>query len=160
MASAANVVTHRGGGYEIQLTGDICQRVEPAILQGCANAIVACVEKNHLKEGKFAFTGECLSTITEHIAKTDCVNQGFGLNPAVSITSDPKALSIHLSGEIASRIAAKVLEACVNAIAECVDNNHPLDKRFSLNDKCLATLAKHDTDTKCVSKAFGLMNAK
>lgn len=160
MASAAKVLSHKGGGYEIQLTGDVCARIEPAVLQSCASAALACVEKNHLNQDTFAFTGECVSTLSQHIVKSDCVSQGFGLSPSVRVNAGQSSVSIHLSGEVSRHIDAHALEACVSAIAACADKNHPLDEKFSLNDRCLATLQKHDAETQCISKAFGLKSKR
>lgn len=75
----------------------------------------------------------------------------------VRIEKTSLGLSVHFTGPAASKANQALLQQCFTALLECAEKNGCFEKGFSA--ACLGTIAKHDSETGCCSKAFGFASA-
>lgn len=71
----------------------------------------------------------------------------------ISVENGEDGLTFRIVGPAVAKANTKLLTSCLNALVTCAENNRCFEKGFSI--ACLGAIAKHDTDGKCVSKAFG-----
>ena len=75
----------------------------------------------------------------------------------VKVDQSGDGISLHFTGPGVAKANTKLLTECWNALLACAEKNSCFEKGFSA--ACLGTLAKHDSETHCVSKAFGLVSS-
>lgn len=75
----------------------------------------------------------------------------------VSVKHSPEGLSFHFTGPNVAKADTKLLTDCWNALLECAEQNNCFEKGFG--PACLATIARHDSESHCVTKAFGFAAA-
>jgi len=158
---ASDVRVNKGrDSCQVVLTGDIVRRIDARTLETCVSVVAACADQSHPGGQPFAFNDRCISTLAEHLVKDACAPRGFGLAPGVTVTCGHDKLQVTFSGEVARKIDAAVLEGCAKALVACAEANHPLEERFSIDEKCLTTLMEHNVRAHCISQGFGLTSGK
>ena len=76
---------------------------------------------------------------------------------SVKVERTSGGVSIHFTGPKLSKANDALLHQCFSALIECAEKNGCFEKGFT--SACIATLAKHDSETHCCSKGFGLVGA-
>lgn len=72
----------------------------------------------------------------------------------VHVDKSADVLTLKFTGPHVAKADTKLLTDCWNALLECAEKNDCFEKGFSA--ACLSTIAQHDRETHCVSRAFGL----
>ena len=67
---------------EVNFHGAAARRLNPAVVEGCAKALVECADQHHPAHEAFAINEKCVSTLLAHANQAHCISQGFGLVPA------------------------------------------------------------------------------
>jgi len=62
-------------------------------------------------------------------------------------------LSFHVSGPRVAKANTQLLNECLDVLMECAEKNGCFDR--GLSALCLETIANHDKQSKCITKAFG-----
>ena len=73
----------------------------------------------------------------------------------VKAKKETNGLSFHIEHELATRADPALLAECVQALLDCAKKNGCLDGRVSLNQACVATIAHHNQESKCLDRCFG-----
>lgn len=69
-------------------------------------------------------------------------------------------LAIHITGERARDFDPELLQQCASAIMGCADRSECLGREgLRINEQCVDTLARHNHDVGCASRAFGFAPA-
>lgn len=74
---------------------------------------------------------------------------------AVKVSSKGDSITIHLDHALAGRVDADLVAGCIEAALECCGSSGCCDGGISINAQCLATVAKHNEATRCVTSCLG-----
>lgn len=74
---------------------------------------------------------------------------------AVKINKSGNSLTIHLDHPVVAKLDHELVAGCLQAVLDCCASSGCCDGRIALNERCLATVAKHNDATGCISKCFG-----
>lgn len=64
---------------EINFRGPLARRLNPALLESCAKALVECADQHHPVGEQFTLNEKCVTTLLGHANQARCISQGFGL---------------------------------------------------------------------------------
>lgn len=74
---------------------------------------------------------------------------------SVKISKSGDTLTIHVDHPLAAKIDHTLVAGCLEAVLECCASSGCCDGQVALNERCLATVAKHNEASGCITSCFG-----
>ena len=165
-------VRQSADGLHIEVTGGAAGQLDPAVLQGIANWLVACSRSTKCLQNGLNLNADGVHSLAEFVLSSACLTTGCGTISAAAgarpapaaggsskcqATSTGRGLSLLCAEPEARHFDVAAVEKCANSVLACVEATGCVsEKGIVITEAAVKSLLHASRESNCLANGLGL----